>query len=1187
MATVSQTIPNYYGGLSEQPDELKIPGQVNKLINTLPDITQGLIKRPGGRLIGGSMGSYTTDSKWFHYYRDENEQYIGQIELSSGSVKMWKCDTGAAVPLLYKDSTAIKNYLKQTSNADAGNIQTLTLNDSTFITNRTVTTAMKTGQSDLAPDRPAEAFLELKKVAYSSQYAVDLFDSAATTTVTTATRIEVVRDVDSSNSCHDTNFGWPSAGTLPGSTGYTKRCNNQTATDPDHDDDVMPNVGTKIFAISSGTTGTASDANDTAWDSTVRDVGNNIVTDRSNLFFRITNTGQPIAQGNDATPEYYSRYTTTHDMLYGGAGWKVGDYFYVWLKNARYTVTIKQISTSKIQCNLGNVRPEPTSFDSKTVVTAESILGALRSEIVATGNFADADVQQIGNGLYITKSSSFNVATPVNDLLNVFTNSVKDIEDLPSQCKNGYIVRIANSVAEEDDYYVKFIGSNGKDGEGVWEECAEPGRKIAFDPATMPVNLVRLSNGTFWLTQLNGSTGTDIPGTAPITIPTSTINAGTGVITISNHGLSTNDEVIYVSGSGTGWQIQGDSWFLADGFKLHITKVDDNTFKVGKTQGATETFASTGNNSQYIQTNLVDYTASSWDNCLVGDDVTVQEPSFIGKGINKMLFFRNRMVMLSDENVIMSRPGSFFNFWPKTAVTYTSTDNIDISCSSEFPAIIYDGIQVNTGLLLFTNNQQFMLTTDSDVLSPNTAKINSLCTYNFNSKTNPISMGTTVAFLDNGGKFSRFFEISAVQREGQPEVLEQSKAVSRSFPKDIDIVANSRENSIVLFAKSGDSKVYGYRYFSGVEKRVQQAWFQWELSGDIQHMAMLDDALYVAIRNRGVDVLQKFSLKIDDESNTWVDDRGTLTDDSDDLTHRIHLDNAYVVSSANLLYDSNSNLTAFVIPNSAFKKTITDAGTAPTYSRSSGSSIVTITYTNHGFKVGQIIHVEYISGSLNLNAENTPAKNATILTASDNSFTIDSQGTSTTSGEATLQALSAVMIVATGDDKKFDGYTQRTRIQDSSGSTLVLMNGNWKTYESGGSTITPTNSIIFGYLFDMEVGFPTIYKQDRVGETSYKADVHSSLILHRVKLSLGPSSVFDIIAKKTNKDTYTESFAGLDPDEVVTDRPVILPDQKVTIPLYEKNINLELSMKSTHASPATLYSLTWEGDYTDAYYQRV
>ena len=61
-----------------------------------------------------------------------------------------------------------------------------------------------------------------------------------------------------------------------------------------------------------------------------------------------------------------------------------------------------------------------------------------------------------------------------------------------------------------------------------------------------------------------------------------------------------------------------------------------------------------------------------------------------------------------------------------------SADMIDISTSSEYPAIVYDGIQVNAGLLLFTKNQQFMLTTDSDILSPLTAKINAVSSYNFN-----------------------------------------------------------------------------------------------------------------------------------------------------------------------------------------------------------------------------------------------------------------------------------------------------------------------------------------------------------------------------------------------------------------------------------------------------------------------
>ena len=90
--------------------------------------------------------------------------------------------------------------------------------------------------------------------------------------------------------------------------------------------------------------------------------------------------------------------------------------------------------------------------------------------------------------------------------------------------------------------------------------------------------------------------------------------------------------------------------------------------------------------------------------------------------------------MLSGENVIISQPGAYYNFWPKSAMTYTPSDVIDLSCSSNVPAVLYDGIEINSGLLIFTKNQQFMLTTDSDILSPLTAKINSISHFNFNYK---------------------------------------------------------------------------------------------------------------------------------------------------------------------------------------------------------------------------------------------------------------------------------------------------------------------------------------------------------------------------------------------------------------------------------------------------------------------
>ena len=47
MASVTQTIDNYYAGISQQPDLKKFPGQVRDIINGVPDAIEGMYKSPG------------------------------------------------------------------------------------------------------------------------------------------------------------------------------------------------------------------------------------------------------------------------------------------------------------------------------------------------------------------------------------------------------------------------------------------------------------------------------------------------------------------------------------------------------------------------------------------------------------------------------------------------------------------------------------------------------------------------------------------------------------------------------------------------------------------------------------------------------------------------------------------------------------------------------------------------------------------------------------------------------------------------------------------------------------------------------------------------------------------------------------------------------------------------------------
>ena len=968
MGSVTQLIPTLTGGISQQPDELKIPGQVNVADNVLPDVTHGLMKRPAGKYVtslSDGTNNSQTNGKWFHYYRDEAEQYIGQVS-RTGDINMWKCSDGSEMNVTGSTS-AMATYLTHSSDED---IQTLTINDYTFITNRLKTVAMS---STVAPVRDPEVFLELDQIKYASQYSLNIFDTTNFQTITTATRISVELVRSSNNYCN-------TDGTI---ASHTARVNNVTRCDAStaspNDDDVAPNVGTRIFEITSGQTLVDNDAVSTVGGTDFsyqvniyNQAGTSGQTGRSNLYFRITTTGQSTPVGAGSNVEYRTRYTTNNDLLYGGEGWQAGDHVYVYMKDGYYKVTVDEISTAKVQANLGLIRPNPTSFDTKTTVTGEAILGTLRSAIVATGNFTDANVQIIGNGIYITRPAAqgtFNMSAPNTVLMNVVSGSVLTVDDLPRQCKNGMVVQVRNSAEEEDDFFVKFVGNNGRDGNGVWEEVAKPGTEIEFDVGTMPLQLIRSNATTFTISTVN-------------------------------------------------WE---------------DANVGDTDANVG----------------------------------------TNPRPSFVGQTINKMVFFRNRLVMLSDANIIMSRPGNFFNFWAKTATTISNLDPIDISCSSTYPAIVYDAIQVNAGLVIFTKNQQFMLTTDSDILSPRTAKINALAAYNFNHKTNPISLGTTVGFLDNAGKNSRFFEMSRMFREGEPNVVNQSQVVSSLFAKDLTLISSSRENNVIFFSETDTNKIYGYRYFDSANKRVLAAWFSWTITGNIIYHCMLDDDLYVVVRNNNKDQLLKYSIKLDDD--------GHFVGSGDE--YPVHLDHS--MSTNGWSYSSTT-------------------------------------------------------------------------------------GKSTKAKPTGLESTNQLVAFDTDSGTNLGRYADVT----VNGSNLEIV-GDW----SG-------ETFIIGYLYDMQVVLPTIYFTYQAGE-KFRSDTRSDLIVHRVKFSFGDVGVYKLTLDRSGKPQYVETREVNAANTLTANNLTFLPNDFETIPTYERNKNLQITISSQHPSPATLLSYQWEGDYNTKSYKRV
>lgn len=475
----------------------------------------------------------------------------------------------------------------------------------------------------------------------------------------------------------------------------------------------------------------------------------------------------------------------------------------------------------------------------------------------------------------------------------------------------------------------------------------------------------------------------------------------------------------------------------------------------------------------------------AWEDRLVGDDETNELPSFVGAKINKVLFFRNRLALLSAENVILSRPGELAvpSFFAKTALAVSSIDPIDISCSSTFPSDLFDGIEVAAGLAVFSTNQQFLLASDDTILNPDTAKLRSISTYNYNKDIPPISLGTTVGYIDNSGKYSRFNEMAGIQRETEPVIAEMSKIVPSLLPKDIDLLTNSRENQIVLYSKTNSDIVYGFKYLTYGEERKQQSWFTWKLNNPIKYHFIIDDDYYILDTDN---FLQRISL-MQKDTDPSIDE--TVGDDTSN--YLIHLDNWTTVGNGT--YNASTGLTTFA------------------------------NQTNW------LVNVTSPNGDL--------------------------------------------VLVDTNESASRVGRYAKCTIINTDDFTVP---GNWST-----------GTFYIGYIYEYNIHFPTIYYNKIEGQQS-EADVSSSLVIHRIKLSFGRSGLYTTTLQRTSpKPNYSQTYESAALDEYnVSDAPYV-PEDIQTVPVYEKNTNVEVLLKSSHPAPATLLAMSWEGDYTPQNYKRV
>ena len=196
MPAVTQLIPNFLGGVSKQNDDKKLEGQLTECINGYPDPTYGLLKRPGMQFISklkkaDGVTAFTEselNGAIWHFMNREGygSSFIVAIKGTdpNANIYVWKED-GTWCTVEAPNGGAIdQTYL---TGSGANDYHFRSLQDTTIITNKTVTTSMNTAGSYVPG---SVATLKLLSLVDTDEFTVTIQGEPVTVTAQATTTFD-------------------------------------------------------------------------------------------------------------------------------------------------------------------------------------------------------------------------------------------------------------------------------------------------------------------------------------------------------------------------------------------------------------------------------------------------------------------------------------------------------------------------------------------------------------------------------------------------------------------------------------------------------------------------------------------------------------------------------------------------------------------------------------------------------------------------------------------------------------------------------------------------------------------------------------------------------------------------------------------------------------------------------------
>ncbi len=177
MPLITTSVPNLVQGVSQQPDNLRFPGQAEEQINAFSSVVDGLTKRPHTEHIASLGVSLENDALTHFVDRDASNKHVMVFNHSGGttSVNIFNTVDGSSVTTTI--SADAQSYLNGATDP-LNDLKALTVADYTFVADRGKTVAMAGTTSTALPN---EAIVFVKQGNSGTDYNVTIDGATATT----------------------------------------------------------------------------------------------------------------------------------------------------------------------------------------------------------------------------------------------------------------------------------------------------------------------------------------------------------------------------------------------------------------------------------------------------------------------------------------------------------------------------------------------------------------------------------------------------------------------------------------------------------------------------------------------------------------------------------------------------------------------------------------------------------------------------------------------------------------------------------------------------------------------------------------------------------------------------------------------------------------------------------------------